>query len=135
MPVPAVSIGRAHVGSWSASAGVLLVAAVSPFEHPLDALGPFTVTTVELMLMVALGVAAVTWLREPAAVQWQTPITVPLVAVLLVALIAALAAPEYRANALRLCGRLAAAAGSTATRPGPCPRAPPAPRCRRTHRR
>ena len=110
MPVPAVSIGRAHVGSWSASAGVLLVAAVSPFERPLGALGSFTVTTVELMLMGALALGAIAWLRDPGR-QWQTPISAPLVAVLIAVLIAALAAPEFRANSLRFWGRLIAAAG------------------------
>ena len=112
MPVPCASISRAQEGSWAAPASVLLVAAVSPFERPLNALsaGGFTMTTVELTVLIALGVGVFTWLRDPASVRWATPVTAPIVAVLIVVTIAALAAPEFRANALRFAGRLFAAA-------------------------
>ena len=113
MPVPRAWISRAHVRAWAASASLLLVAAVSPFERPLPALslGAFTLTTTELTILAALAVGAVAWWRRPAAVHWQTPITWPLTAVLMVVLIAALVAPEFRGNALRFWGRLLAAAG------------------------
>ena len=112
LPVPCASISRAHERSWAASASVLLVAAVSPFERPLNALsaGGFTMTTVELTVLMALGVGVFTWLRDPASVRWATPVTAPMVAVLIVVTIAALAAPEFRANAFRCAGRLFAAA-------------------------
>ena len=122
MPVPGAWISRASVASWAAPAGVLLVAAVSPFERPLPvAIGGFTVTTLELAVMVALTAGAVGWLlgrlgagrvgRPPAWAQWRTPIMLPIAAVLAVVLAAALAAPEFRGNALRFWGRLVAAAG------------------------
>lgn len=111
MPVARASISRAHAGSWVAPAGVLLVAAVSPFERPLVAVGgSFTLTTVELSVLIALGAGAVAWLRDPSAARWPTPITMPLAAVLVVVALAALAAPEFRANAMRSTGRLLAAA-------------------------
>lgn len=122
MPVPGAWISRARVASWAAPAGVMLVAAVSPFERPLPvAIGGFTLTTLELVVMVALTAGAVGWLlgrvgagrvgRPPAPAQWRTPITLPIAAVLAVVLAAALAAPEFRGNALRFWGRLVAAAG------------------------
>ncbi len=112
MPVPRASISRAHVGSWAAPASVMLVAAVSPFERPLAAIGAggLTVTTVELAVLITLGIGVVAWLLDPGAVRWATPISVPIAAVLVAVTIAALAAPESRANALRFTGRLFAAA-------------------------
>ena len=113
MPVSRAWASRAHVGSWVASASVLLVAAVSPFERPLTALavGGFTVTTVEVALMTTLAMGIVSLIRDPAAVQWRTPITMPAAALLVVVLIAALAAPELRGNSLRFWGRMVAGSG------------------------
>lgn len=112
MPAPRASISRAHVGSWAAPASVMLVAAVSPFERPLFAVGAggLTVTTVELAVLIALGIGVVAWLLDPKTVRWATPITVPIAALLAAVTIAALAAPEFRGNALRFTGRLYAAA-------------------------
>jgi hypothetical protein len=91
-------------------ASVVLVAAVSPFERPVP--GSFfglTLTTVELAIGAALGVAAVSWWRGTRALDWRTPITWPLVALVASALVAALVAPEFRASALRVTARFAAA--------------------------
>lgn len=101
---------RAFVGSWAAPASILLVAAVAPFERPLPvSLAGFTLTTVELAIAGALAIGAVAVRREPSAFAWRTPITVPALAVLACAVAASIAAPEFRGNAFRLTGRLAAA--------------------------
>lgn len=115
MPAPRGWISRADVGSWAAPASLLLVAAISPFERPLAALaiGGFTVTTVELTVMVALlaggGVALLERSRLDGAVRRLSSLGVPLVTVLAVMLVAAVAAPEFRADALRFWARLLAA--------------------------
>src|SRR5688500_9888462 len=110
MPVPHAWTDRAVVGSWAVPASLLLVAAVSPFERPLPgAIFGFTLTTLELSLVVVLAAAAIAAVREPRAFRWRTPITVPAFAFLASALVASLAAPEFSGNALRSTGRLAAA--------------------------
>jgi hypothetical protein len=110
MPVPRAWTDRAVVGSWAVPASLLLVAAVSPFERPLPgAIFGFTLTTLELSLVVVLAAAAIAAVREPRAFRWHTPITIPAIAFLASALVASLAAPEFSGNALRLTGRLAAA--------------------------
>src|SRR5688572_10734231 len=110
MPVPHEWTDRAVVGSWAVPASMLLVAAVSPFERPLPgAIFGFTLTTLELSLVVVLAAAAIAALREPRAFRWRTPITIPAIAFLASALVASFAAPEFSGNALRFTGRLAAA--------------------------
>lgn len=121
MPVPHAWLSRAHAGSWAASASLLLVAAVSPFERPLPlAAGGFTVTTTELAVTAALIVGAMAWLaqrsagaagHDPVAVPWARPLIWPGLVLLMVVLAAAAFAPEFRGNALRAWGRLVAAAG------------------------
>jgi hypothetical protein len=92
-------------------ASLLLVAAVSPFERPIPGVaGGFTLTTVELAIVIAIAAAALTWSRQPGTLHWRTPITFPLLAVIACAIVAALAAPEFGANALRAAARLAVAA-------------------------
>jgi len=107
--MPRVS-ATAVAGSWAVPASVVLVAAVSPFEVPIPGapLG-FTVTSVELVILLSFGIAATFWLRGSRDLDWRTPITVPLLAVLLSALVASLSAPELRANAMRVTARLTAA--------------------------
>ncbi len=110
MPVPRAWISRARVGSWAVPASVLLVAAVSPFERSLP--GSFagqTLSTLELSVVAALAAGVLAAMRDPAAVSWRTPITIPALALIACACIASAAAPEFRANALRATGRLAAA--------------------------
>jgi len=110
IPVLRAWTSRASVGSWVLGASVLLVAAIAPFERPLPVAVPgFTLTTVELAVLAALALGALTVRRDPSAFEWRTPITLPLVAVVSCAIVATLAAPEFRANSLRVVGRLGVA--------------------------
>jgi O-antigen ligase len=102
------------VGSWAVPASLLLVAAVSPFERPLPGVFfGFTLTTLELSVVAALAAAAITLIREPRAFQWRTPITFPLIALVVCAMASAinsnLVAHEFAGNAVRASGRLAIA--------------------------
>ena len=109
--VSRLALARTRAGSWALSATVMLVAAVSPFERALPgSIFGLTLTTVEMAIVVALAVGAVAWMREPAAFEWRTAITFPLVAIVVCAFIAAFAAPEFRGNALRVAARLGVAA-------------------------
>lgn len=89
----------------------MLVAAVSPFERalPLPVSG-LTLTTVEAAVAVALGLGLLSWARDRRAFEWRTPITYPVAAIVVCAVVAALVAPEYRDHAIRTSARLAAAA-------------------------
>ena len=111
IPVPRAWSVRALAGSWAVPASLLLVAAISPFERPLPgSIAGLTLTTVELALVIAVAAAAWTWIRQPETLEWRTPITVPLIALIACAVVSALAAPEFGGNALRAAGRLATAA-------------------------
>ena len=89
----------------------MLVAAVAPFELPIPgSIFGFTLTTVELAIAVALASGALASVRRPHAFDWRTPISLPLVAILVSALISALLAPEFRGDSLRVTARLIAAA-------------------------
>ena len=110
MAVPRAWIDRALVGSWTVPASLMLVAAVSPFERPLPgAIFGFTLTTLELSVAAALAASAIALMRDPSALLWRTPITIPVLAVFACALVSSIAAPEFRGNALRFTGRCAAA--------------------------
>lgn len=110
MPVPRAWISRALVGSWVVSGSLMLVAAVSPFERPLPgSLAGFTLTTLELSIVAALAAGAAAALGAASAFTWRTPITLPALALVACALIASMAAPEFRSNSLRFVGRLTAA--------------------------
>ena len=110
MSVPRAWILRASVGSWAVPASLMLVAAVSPFERPLPgSLLGFTFTTLELSVAAALAAGVFTVARDPSALRWRSPITIPLAALLACALVSSLAAPDFRGNALRFTGRCAAA--------------------------
>jgi hypothetical protein len=110
MPVPRAWIARVSVRSWALPASLMLVAAVSPFERPLPgSLFGLTLTTLELSVALALAGGVFTVARDPSAFRWPGSIAVPLAALLACALIASLAAPEFRGNALRFTGRCAAA--------------------------
>jgi hypothetical protein len=88
----------------------MLAVAVSPFERAVPgSLFGFTMTTVEVAIVMALAAGVAAWVRSPSSFDWRTPITLPLVAVVVVAAITALLAPEFRGNAVRVAGRLAAA--------------------------
>lgn len=105
------ALGAPAAGSWAVPASLLLVAAVSPFERPIPgSIGGLTFTTVELAIVVAVAAAALMWIKQPGSFQWRTPITFPVIAVIVCAIASALAAPEFGGNALRAAGRLLAAA-------------------------
>ena len=105
--MPRVSQARTIVGSWALPTSVMLVAAVAPFERALPgSIFGFTLTTVELTILIALATGAIVRLRRPSAIDWRTPITMPLAALVLCALVAAAAAPEFQGNALRVAARL-----------------------------
>lgn len=110
LSVPRAWIDRASVGSWAVAASLLLVAAVSPFERALPgAIFGFTLTTLELSIVVVLAAGAFAMVRDPRAFHWRTPITIPAIAFLACALAASVAAGEFTGNSLRFCGRIAAA--------------------------
>lgn len=108
--MPRVTIARAFAGSRALPASIALVAAVAPFEWALpgSVLG-FTLTSTELALLVSLALGAVAWLRAPQSMSVATPITLPLMALVACAFVAAFTAPEFRADAVRVAARLAAA--------------------------
>ena len=109
--VSRLPLARTRAGSWVLPASVMLVAAVSPFERALPgSIFGLTLTTVEMAIVVALAIGAVSWMREPSAFEWRTAITFPLVAIVAGAFVAAFAAPEFRGNALRVAARLGVAA-------------------------
>ena len=100
-----------RASSWALPASVMLVAAVSPFERAVPgSIFGFTLTTVEVSIVAALVIGAVAWFKAPAAFEWRTPITIPLAAVIACGFVAALAAPEFQGNALRVAARLSVAA-------------------------
>ena len=108
--MPRVSSARARTGSWALPASVLLVAAVSPFERAVPgSMFGLTLTTVEATIVIAIAIAAISWMREPATFTWRTPITVPLAAIVACAFIAAIVAPEFQGNAIRVAARLGVA--------------------------
>jgi hypothetical protein len=109
--MPRVSQVRTRVGSWALPASVMLVAAVAPFERALpgSAFG-FTLTTVELTIVIALAIGVVAWVRQPSAFAWRTPISLPLAAIVTIAIVSAAAAPEFQGNAARVAARLGTAA-------------------------
>jgi hypothetical protein len=110
IPVPGVSMSRTQVASWVLPASILLVAAVAPFERPLPgAIFGFTITTVELTILIAFAIGAVAWWRDSSAFAWRTPITWPLAAIVMCALIAAGTASEFRAESIRAAARLGVA--------------------------
>lgn len=110
MPVPRAWMSRALVGSWVPPASLMLVAAVSPFERPLPgSLAGLTLTTLELSVLAAVVAGAAAALRGGSTVTWRTPITIPALALVVCALVASVAAPEFRANSFRSAGRLMAA--------------------------
>jgi hypothetical protein len=108
--MPRVSQARTLAGSWALPASLMLVAAVAPFERALpgSAFG-FTLTTVELTIVIALAIHAFAWLREPAAFGWRTPISLPLAAIVTIAIASAAAAPEFQGNAVRVAARIGVA--------------------------
>src|SRR5262245_23547713 len=91
-------------------AGVMLAAAVAPFERALPgSIGGFTLTTSEAAIVGALIAAVLTWRRDRSAIDWRIAIALPLAALLACAALAALAAPEFRSESLRVVARFGVA--------------------------
>jgi hypothetical protein len=92
------------------AAAVCLVAAIAPFETPLLTVGAFTLTSVEAVLLAALGLslAAILHARQPTV--WKTPITIAAAACLAVFCAAAVFSSVDRGNALRFVARMMAGA-------------------------
>src|SRR5689334_1112110 len=88
----------------------MLLAAVSPFERALPgSIFGFTVTTVEAVIVIALAMGVAAWVRHPSSIDWRTPITLPLAALVIIAFVAAALAPELNGDAVRVAARYAAA--------------------------
>jgi hypothetical protein len=89
----------------------MLLAAVSPFERALPgSIFGFTLTSVELAIVIAAAAGMWTWLRDPSSIQWRTPLTLPLAAIIASAFVAAAAAPELASDAVKVAARYAVAA-------------------------
>ena len=110
---PAHLHGRTHAfvaaRSRLAIAAVLTVVIVAPFERTLFTLaGGFTVTTVEAALLMVIGACLAAGVVRPG--MWlPAPLLLPGVVFVSVCLVAALAAPIERGNALRFTARMATA--------------------------
>jgi hypothetical protein len=92
---------------------VALVTVVAPFEltEPLVRFPRQSVSTLEAALLLAFagwGAAIVVSRRLP---MWQTPLTLPWVALIVAMVVASAASPVSRTNALHMTGRLTAALG------------------------
>jgi len=91
-------------------AAVIATVAIAPFERALVSVpGGLTLTTVEAAMLVSLGSGL--WMighSRPAIASWS-PVAIPGFALVAIVMLAALAAPFERSNAIRFAGRLAAA--------------------------
>jgi len=92
------------------AAAVFLVAATAPFEAPLLTVGAFTLTSVEAVLVAALGLSLAAILHAHQPIVWKTPITIAAAACLAVFCAAAVFSPVDRGNALRFAARMTAGA-------------------------
>jgi hypothetical protein len=94
-----------------ACVGVCALVLVAPFEAlaPLVTLPGQSLSTVEAALVVVLGAWAASLLAARTFPAWRAPLTLPWLAVLGAMSIAALVAPENRANAFHMVGRGVAA--------------------------
>jgi O-antigen ligase len=93
--------------------GVALLTFAAPFEltEPLVRLPRQSITSLEAAILVAFaawGAVIVTSRRLP---QWDTPLTQPWLALLAAMIVASIASPVSRVNALHMTGRLTAALG------------------------
>jgi hypothetical protein len=101
---------RTAVAPALAWAGTAAILAVAPFER-VDArvlLPGQAITTVEAVVVAAVGAWAIALLAGGRSFVWRTPIAAPAILFLAALAVASLAAPEHQANALRFTGRVAA---------------------------
>ena len=108
---PSAWTTRALALPWALTTGALAIAVLSPFEVPLPgaALAGLTLTTTEAAVLAGCAAVALVGLVDPRLLRWRSSIARPGTALLLVMLVAALAAPEFRAHSLRVVARLCAA--------------------------
>jgi hypothetical protein len=101
------------VVSRTAWAGVCALVLVAPFEGqtPLVELPGQLLTSVETALVCVFSawLAALAWTRRMPV--WRTPLTLPWVVLLAVMLVAAVAAPVHRTNAMHMVGRFGVGLG------------------------
>lgn len=95
-----------------AALGVIVLLFVAPFEalEPLVRVPGQSLTTVETALLAVLGSVSFLMLRERAWGTLRLRDIAPWVALVAVAVVAAVAAPAYRANALHMAARVGLAA-------------------------
>src|SRR4029077_3124750 len=98
------NVDRRAVAATVACVGVCALVLVAPFEAlaPLVTLPGQSLSTVEAALVAVLGAWAASLLAARAFPAWRAPLTLPWLAVLAAMSIAALVAPENRANAFRM---------------------------------
>jgi hypothetical protein len=93
--------------------GVCLLIVVAPFEalHPLVRLPGQSLSSVEAVMLAVFAASAGTFVQRRALADWRSELTVPFLVFIAAALVAAIAAPASRANALHMVGRLGLAFG------------------------
>jgi hypothetical protein len=101
------------MGSLTLVAGVVLLTLAAPFEltEPLVRLPRQSITSLETAVLFAFAAWAVAIVRARTLPEWRTPLTAPWTALIAAMLVASLASPVSRLNALHMTGRLAAAFG------------------------
>lgn len=87
--------------------GVCLLIVAAPFEalRPLIRLPGQSLSSVEAVMLAVFAAWAGTVLRRRPLTVWQTGLAGPFLLFIAAALVAAIAAPDYRANALHMVGR------------------------------
>jgi O-antigen ligase/polysaccharide polymerase Wzy-like membrane protein len=101
------------MGSLTLFAGVALLTLAAPFEltEPLVRLPRQSISSLETAVLLAFGAWAIAIVRARRLPDWRTPLTAPWTALVVAMLVASLASPVSRVNALHMTGRLAAAFG------------------------
>src|SRR5439155_5150333 len=101
------------MGGFTLFAGVALLTLAAPFEltEPLVRLPRQSVTSLETAVLAAFLAWAFVVARTRRIPEWRTPLTLPWAALVAAMLVASLASPVSRVNALHMTGRLAAAFG------------------------
>src|SRR5262249_7267741 len=101
------------MGSFPFFAGVALLTLAAPFEltTPLVRLPAQSISSLEIAVLVAFAGSAIAIVHARRLPRWRTPLTLPWLALLVAMLVASLASPVSRVNALHMTGRIGAAFG------------------------
>jgi len=101
------------MGSLTLFAGVALLTLAAPFEltEPLVRLPRQSISSLETVVLVAFAAWAVAIVHTRRLPEWRTPLTAPWIALIAAMIVASLASPVSRVNALHMTGRLGAAFG------------------------